>query len=332
MAKEKPIPDHPIDTSTNAATAYAGRYGDSGDLLYVPGEGIYMRSVVNFERAAKAQAKVHGVDYKHGQILINEETIIAWTALIKEQQKLDEMKRRREKYEEKCHPGTDAEDPSKAEFLRDHSDSFRLDKSRSTASLHVTHGMRHLNGSAVQHHNYVSIKITSPDGRDICDISMSFDQFASFLVSNQATPCTLDSYWSVTEDCVLLEEVVKPPMSIKDRMVKRMGNRLDDMRERLSEIITVIQECIANNTPMRKTKLEDLHKRLGWFVRNMEANRDFTILQAKEEVTKLVEGAAWDIALDQRLSPEALMNSASLKALLQSLPVQAIENRTTTDE
>lgn len=334
----EPIDDNvPVveDSTLHATPTRTGKFGKSADCWLVPGEGLYLSqsAIYDLERDADKMAKGHGgktysqwqnrPTYQKG--FIAEEDIVGWYHEIETHRKMagvkDQYVANREAYEQKCYPGTDAIDPTKTDDRTSNNrNAFDIDRSRSSIALSMCQGERYLNGSAVKHRSYVSIRIESPDGRDLVDICMTFDQFASFLVSSSATPCTIDRFWSINEGCVRLKEVVHPPESIQNRMKQRLEDRLADAEARLDAVIATLDEAIDAGKAMSKTKLAEIRKELGIFKGHNSSNRDFTVEQAREEVSSIVERAAATIAWDQKIEPRDLLAHPGVQQLLSTSP------------
>lgn len=274
MAKVKESLDegvHP-DTSAHAKGVYTGKYGDRQDRLHVPGEGFYFseHALHDMERAEGAQAEKRGgrrYDKRYSKAFLSEDAVENLYNQIQVHRSLeaakDRMEQQRANYESTCYDGTDTEDPTKSDgVIHDKRNAMWIDRSQSTARMSLASGTRYLNGSAVEHQHYVRFTITSPDGRTLVEVAMTFDQLASFLVSNMATPCTVDTYWSVNDQCVRLQEVVHPPETIHTRMEQRLNDRLDEMQKRLCDISTDLDAQIESGKPMSKTRLAELRKSL----------------------------------------------------------------------
>lgn len=322
--------DTPRDTAAHTRTVHQGEYGDKGARVYVPGEGFYLskHAMHDIEADCRKMSKAHGEreydDKRYARGFISESEIESWCNEIRTVRAIvdaaDKRASKREDYESLCYDGTDTQDPHKGGTFRDKRNEFDLDRSRSTIHLSMVSSTgRYLNGSAVKHQHYVHLRVESPDGRQLVDVAMTFDQFAAFLVSNMATPCTLDGYWSVTDECVRLQEVVKEPETIHARMEQRMGARLDEMYARLESITDELDSQIESGKAMSKTKLAELRKDLDVYKSHFGSNRDFTVQQAKEEVSSIVEQAAASIAWQHKLSPEELLASPHVVALMDTL-------------
>jgi hypothetical protein len=330
MAKEKPADDYPKDTTLHARTMETGKYGDQKDILYVPGEGFYLskHATHDLERDMDAQAKKHDDPTSRfdsercHRLFISESVVSYYNSVINTTKEMEDARERaRKEYERTCYEGTDTQDPLKRkDSIHTKQNEFELDRSQSTILLSTTTatGGQWLNGSAVQHRHAVHISITSPDGRDLCDVSMTFDQFASFLVSNMATPCTVGHYWSINDQCLRLSEVVKPPEDISSRMEQRLRDRLVEMEGRMTAIQTELETQIASGKAMSKTKVAELLKQLRWFMGMLQSNRDFTVEQAREEVASIVEQAACEVAWQHKLDPHEVVSNPQVQALAKA--------------
>jgi ribosomal protein S20 len=167
-----------------------------------------------------------------------------------------------------------------------------------------------LNGSKIRHRYAVNISISDPDGRRLCEVMMSPEQFASALFGNSHTPCTLSRYWSITDENVLLTERVRQPESIRKRMEKRLKHRLKEQNEALRTIIEEIQAQAESGKPARKTMLKDLATRIDRAVSHSAANAAFTVDQAREEITGIMESAAIQFLGQQSIDAETLWEAA----------------------
>jgi len=317
MAKEKdPVTPEP-DTSLHSSTTLGRNH--KADQFYAKGEGVYLskHAIYDLERNVPK-----GND--HHRALVPEQTIIKWYHSIMAQRSLDEqaaarLDQRRIEHEAECYPGTDTADPTLGTVgFRDKRNQFDLDRSRSTIQLSMTTGHRWLNGSSVTHSNYITIRVGAPDGRELVEVALTFDQFASFLVSSMHTPCTVDTYWSHNEQCVRLAEVVKPPESIHDQMEQRLGDRMDEFDRRLDDIVADIQTQASSGKSMAKKAMEKILHDLSICKSYLRSNRDFMVKQARGEVSSIVEQAAASIAWSHKLSQEELVANPVVAALLQS--------------
>ena len=234
------------------------------------------------------------------------------------------------------HPGTDAYDSAKDDMHRQ-SDGYSLDKSRSTIFIGLTScgppGMA-LNGSKVYQHSVVSITITGPDGRRLVEIMMSPEQFASALVGNSHTPCTASRYWSTNEDSVQLTERVRPPQSIRKRMEKRLNHRLSEQAEALQEVAREMEEQAESGKPARKTQLRGFAARVARAVEHSASNAAFTVDQAREEITSIMESAAIQFLGQQRLEARTLYEAAgpALGTTADGTPLLGMDSEKGVDE
>ena len=317
------------DTHANTDIGLTQRGPGHGDTHYIPGDG-FLISHGGFSKKSKGSI----YDEKKQEILatrpksqfgkalhdqgtyLSESEILEYAATIQAHRAMTSAVDRKEaafaQARERLHAGTDAVDSAKDGFHKQ-SDEFDIDKSRSTVFIGITSsgppGIA-LNGSKVYHHNMVSLTVTGPDGRRICDVRMSLEQFASALVSNTHVPCTLSRYWSVSDDNVLLTERVRRPVSIRKRMAARIEGRLQEQDDKIHEIVRELRERADSGKSMSKTMLQDIAKRLSWAAGHSTSNVAFTVGQAQEEITGIMESAALQFIGQQTINPRALWEAA----------------------
>jgi hypothetical protein len=331
MAKEVPGEKPQKDTTRHAQVSVSRTFG-KGDRTLLANEGIFLSksAMHDVERGCKdAVERVTGKrptfdDEGYYRGFISEGQIEQWYHNIQADRQMRKAAKEplaAEEYAEVCHPGTDTEDPEKSpRSYRRRSDDFNIDRSRSTAQLGMPQSTGSwLNGSGVKHRSFISMQFHSPDGRDLLTVYMTPEQFASFLCSNTTVPCTMDTYWSVTDECVRLREVVKKPDTIHDRMEKRLDGRLDEMKERLEATMAKLNEKIQSGKAMSKTQLAEIVHELEVYQSHFDSNRDFTVLQAREEVSSIVEAAAASIAFEHRIPRDELLANSHVQALVRSL-------------
>jgi hypothetical protein len=314
------IPDTHDHTDLNVAARRPGH----GETVYLPGEGFLISHGGWSSRSKGSLYAIKSEKLRAGRAkgmpdegtFLTEEEILSYAASIKAHRRMTGAKgakaRAFEEARSRCHPGTDAVDGAK-DGLHSSSDEFELDRSRSTIRIGVSTcgppGMQ-LNGSKVYHHNVVCIDLSTPDGRQLCMAYMSPEQFASALFSNSSAPCTLARYWSIDEDSVQLTERVRPPESIRKRMEKRIKHRMKEQRDAIREIVEELTEQAASGKPARKTQLKDLAERLARACEYFAGNAAFTVDQAREEITSIMESAAIQFVGQQNLDARTLYAAA----------------------
>jgi hypothetical protein len=317
------------DTHDHAADPRVKRDPGCGETVYLPGDG-FLVSHGGFSTKMKTtvyDTKVREIREKHGKVkkkyslpqggsFHSEGEILSMAATIHAYRKMTKSKGKKEKvFDEaraRLHLGTDAIDDASTGY-HSQSDTFDIDKSRSTIRIGITEcgppGVA-LNGSKVYHRRAVSVELSTPDGRQLAVAMCSPEQFASALFGNSATPCTMTRYWSVSDEDVMLKERVRPPVSIRKRMAKRLKHRLKEQEDALHAIVAELAEQAESGKPARKTQLRALAERIGRAVEHSASNSAFTVGQAQEEVTGIVEAAALQFLGQQSLEPHALWEAA----------------------
>lgn len=316
------------DTHDHVDIAKAARGPGHGNTHYIPGDGFLVshggfssesRGRAYDQKVEEIRAKMPEPTFKpmHDQgTYITEEEVLEYAAAIRAHRKMTGAKGVKEKFFEEArartHAGTDAVDSAK-DGMHSQSDAFDIDRSRSTIRIGLTTAGPPgcaLNGSKVYHSSFVSIGISSPDGRQLCEVWMSPEQFASALFGNSSQPCTLSRYWSATDHAVMLTERVRPPVSIRKRMKARLKHRLKEQSDALLVVAQELEEQAATGKPMRKTKLNELAERVARAVSHSASNAAFTVDQAREEITSIMESAAIQLIGQQTIDAQTLWDIA----------------------
>lgn len=138
-----------------------------------------------------------------------------------------------------------------------------------------------LNGALCPQHNYIHLQIDDPEGKRLCEIAMTFDQFTHMLVSNMSTLCTLLHYRD--KDGEYKEEKVEPVESVSKRMTKRMGKVHEELSNRVNDLYQDVYEMV-NSGKAGKTKLKELLQEIKCFKDSFISNQNFTLQQGQEEL------------------------------------------------
>lgn len=276
---------------------------EDASVFYKPDVGVVIR-----ERAAdRFKSSAVKAGFHKDDMVIDEATIKRWYAAITTHSGMvDASVEKRRAYEATCQEGTDAQAPSPTS-----ANIFADGRSRSTICLSVVSGRRYLNGSPTLHHNYVAIRITSPDGRELVDVNMTFDQFSSFLLSGREVSCTVNHYWSINDLCTALREVVVEPAPISEKLDKCLEAQYAESDRNLNGILDSLREIVSAGKSLPKTKIAELIKGLEIYRGNAECNHRFIMERAREEVSKMLEQALCAIAVE--------MGTSSLPTITKSM-------------
>ncbi len=316
------------DTHDHADIDETTRGPGHGETHYIPGDG-FLISHGGFSRRSRGSVYADKVrtlqanqpKSRHEPLpdqgtFLSEEEILAYAAAIQSHRKMTGARSVKERFFDEArartHAGTDAVDSAKDGFHKQ-SDDFDIDKSRSTIFIglaQVGPGGMPLNGSKINHTSVVNITVTGPDGRRLCEVKMSPEQFASALFGNFHTPCTLSAYWSVTDDSVLLRERVRRPVSIRKRMEARLNGRLKEQADALRKVAEEMLEQAESGKPARKVQLKEFAERVARATEHTAANAAFTVNQAREEITGIMESAAIQFIGQQNIDAQTLWAAA----------------------
>jgi hypothetical protein len=141
----------------------------------------------------------------------------------------------------------------------------------------------HLNGSLREHRNIVSLKVSDPDLGRVCDISLSFEQLSSLLVSQAETPVTISMVYG--RDGMVYSRPAPPPVSASRRMRERIGRGSEDLTNR----VQIARDLIEAAKIGKRAKAEILNA-LGIVARDVESHGAFAVEQAVGEMSGAAEG------------------------------------------
>jgi hypothetical protein len=143
-------------------------------------------------------------------------------------------------------------------------------------------------------HYYVSISIEDPDGKALCRVGLSYEQAAKMLLYNGTVICTLERYRDLKGN--LISEKVDPPESVHQRMKDRLKDTRSSLQKRLEDIRRDVYDMV-NGGKTGKTNLKELLNNIETVQSHYEANEDFTVQQAEEELGKMQNNAAGQLGI-----------------------------------
>jgi len=292
------------DSLNNNIVQQVSEDDETGDIGYLPHHGVVVVSqhrIYDWSRnASRKDIKYTGSDDQK-MYAIPESQILSMANTIKQHQRLSKvteaLKEGKDLRGQVLHPDTDAEKSTHGDFYK-YENWDNVEKSQSSITLSITSGSRYLNGSMAKHQHWVSINITSPDGRVVAEVDMSPDQFATFLISRGPVPCTLDHYNSIDENSVALRERVYNPESIINRMHQRLKDSTKEQDKDLKQIVENLKEKAGK--PLSKKDLDTLINQLERSSVGRVGTSAFIIEQAMEEGSALAESTMIRVALAQQ--------------------------------
>jgi hypothetical protein len=176
----------------------------------------------------------------------------------------------------------------------------------------------YLNDCLQAQHYYLSLEIDDPQGKILCRMSMSYDQFVQILTDACNTTVTLERY----RDCEgnLIVEEVKKPESVRDRMIDRMGEVHESLSNRIKDLRKDLYEALNEGKAGKKT-LEQLLHSARVIEDNFESNAVFTVQQASEEIKSMQECAKSQLAI---FLSEHGVNNVDISPMLQQSDQKAL--------
>lgn len=301
------------DTTRFAIPSSIGTVNTVGDCVIIPDLGVKLSRDKQYDLQRYCQRVIKnngsGANSYDDTMLIPISFIQEWMKILNTYGTMQAAASSRD--ESKYHAGTDAINASKVGR-----NTHEIDRSESTIRISCPSGKVYLNGSIVEHRDFVSITVTTPDGNKYAEIYMTFDQFASLLVSSSAVPCTMKYFYSKNSDTVMLEEVVHIPESIDKRMANRLDSELNELQQRIERICDTLIDQIDSNKSLSKTKMQDLHKNLININKCLKSNCNFIITQALEEIASVAEQTVFNVSHLYDVSRDSTIQNPNIKALV----------------
>ncbi len=314
----------PKDSNINSATCHDWKRPH--DLMYEPGDGFFIvgRDVFSMhDRKKKPMPKWYDTkkpDYS--MLYMSEDTVLALAAEINASRSMiaqtERYLERADERRRECHEGTDCQSGAKNAYHRV-DDDHNIDCSQSSIHIGTADGHQSLNGSAVKHHRFVRMQIMGPDGLELVEIGMSFEQFAAALTGNGLVPCTVHSYWSRNADNVRLREVVRETPSVRKRLVARMNHRQTEQLAAIEEIVKELRETAATGKSLSKKKIEAVAADVERAAHMFGENAQFAVQQGVEEISAIVESAVIHLGQSYGVTPAVLQCLPEIGGALREL-------------
>lgn len=152
-----------------------------------------------------------------------------------------------------------------------------------------------LNGCLQPQHYYVHVEIKDPDGKLVAQVALSYEQMARTLLYSGEVDCTLQRYRDDTGK--LVEEVVTPPKTVKDRMAERLGDVTGSLEKRLADVKKDLYSMINGHTKPGKTNLEELMSQVDTIQSHFTSNQDYVVQETEKELAEMQSNMAGQLGL-----------------------------------
>lgn len=169
---------------------------------------------------------------------------------------------------------------------------YGLDEERKTSTAYMTqiqHNGKVLNECLQPQKYYIRLDIKDPDGKMVCQLAMSHDQFIRLMMTNCEVPVTLDKYRGL--DGKLITEEVPKPDSVQDRYVKRIDKVGESLKNRIVDLKKDIYEAMNSEKSIGKKKLEEMYHDLKVIENHYESNLSYMVECGAEEIAEIQENA-----------------------------------------
>lgn len=173
---------------------------------------------------------------------------------------------------------------------------------------------------------YVQFEIKDPEDKLVLRAGMSHDQFVRMLLYNGDTPITLFEYRGL--DGKITKEVVEPPDSVTDNMLKNLGKSVESIDNRMKDIEKDIYELLNSGKSVGKKKLEALLLDIRTIRQHYASNIPYTVQVAAEEVDAIQDNAKSQLAIFAQNILGADLDKEAFAPLLEGDSVMALPDKT----
>ena len=171
-----------------------------------------------------------------------------------------------------------------------------------------------LNGCLQPQHYYVLLKLNDPDGKLVAEVGLSYEQAARMLLYSGEVDCTLQKYRN--REGVLVEEVVTPPETVRERMGKRLADVEGSLAQRLSDVQKDLYAMINGHVKPGKANLEEMRENIDTVLSNLSSNRDYVVQETEKELAAMQSNMAGQLGIFLQTRTGAELPAEALKQLL----------------
>lgn len=188
-----------------------------------------------------------------------------------------------------------------------------------------------LNGCLQPQHYYVSLEITDPEGKQIARVALSYEQAARMLLYNGNVECTLERYRNSKGEMV--KEEVEKPETVHERMKKRLQESQQSTLDRIKDIHRDLYEMLNGDAKRGKTQIQHLLHEIRTVQSNLEANQNYVLQQAEEELSDMQSNAAGQLGIFLQTKGVELQEDEAKKLLpISSAPLLIGDTKPVEDE
>lgn len=190
----------------------------------------------------------------------------------------------------------------------------------SQAFMRQTNYTRNLNECLHAQNYYIEIDINDPDGKLVCEVAMSYDQFVRMLLCQSNVTVTLIRYRGL--DGELKEEKVPAPNSVKDNLIEKFGDAGESLGGRITDLRKDIYAMLNSGKVPGKRALQQLLADAETIEGHHQSNMPFFIDQASEQVAEITDNAKSQLSifaqniLNVELSPDDFAPLIESKSVL----------------
>jgi hypothetical protein len=172
------------------------------------------------------------------------------------------------------------------------------DKKMSSAYMRQVNGNgrgMYLNDCLNEQYYYIELDIKDPNGKMVCTVGMSYEQFVRILTGNGETPVTLLKYRDI--DGKYISEEVEKPDSVDDSMLKDMADSVGGVQNRIKDLRKDLYEALNSGKALGKKQIEGLLSQIKIIESHYEDNIPYVTKLASDKIGKLQDNAKTQLSI-----------------------------------
>ena len=153
----------------------------------------------------------------------------------------------------------------------------------------------YLNDTLNEQSFFIEMEVKDPDGKLVCDIGMSYEQFVRILLFSGNVPVTLFEYRG--SDGELKKEEVPKPDSATDNLIKDISGAIGGVQNRITDMRKDLYELLNSGKSVSKKKIEDLLAQIKVIESHYESNIPYVTKEAVNKIGKIQDNAKSQLAV-----------------------------------
>jgi len=196
----------------------------------------------------------------------------------------------------------------------------------SKAFMRQTNYTRNLNECLHAQNYYIEWEIKDPEGKLVCEVAMSYDQFVRLLLCQSDVTVTLVKYRGL--DGKLKEEEVPAPDSVTDNLIRKFGDAGESLSNRIIDVRKDVYEMLNSGKKPGKKALEKLLHDLEIIEGHHGSNMPYFVERASEQVAEITDNAKSQLSIFAQNILNVKIDANDFAPLIESKSVLPLPDKT----